>query len=287
MAFGSDWESGEAILKHYEQSYLVFRPFYHLFRPIFFGVENVPVERPVMLVTNHPFGGVFAGVLLLQQICLRRRVVVRTIAHPQIFQNPLLRLLARYGGLVDGSQETLAKVLQMGHSIHTTPGGTREAWGRRPNRYDLNWKEDPGFARFAIKQECPILPAVVVGLTDAFDIVLSHEDILASAVGPWLRRFGLGKAVRPIVRGIGPTPIPRPERLYFQVCSPIETAPYKRWSDESGAERNLLEKTKESLNGAIDSLLSFRRRDPERSVVRRLQAAVKPNGDNSPYTSTR
>ena len=38
-------------------------------------------------------------------------------------------------------------------------------------------------------------------------------------------------ALLPLARGIGPTPLPRPERFYFQFSNPIPTAEYAGQQD--------------------------------------------------------
>jgi hypothetical protein len=73
----------------------------------------------------------------------------------------------------------------------------------------------------------------------------------------------------PIVRGIGLTPIPRPERLYFWFGEPIPTDFYRGVADETNA-RELRSHTANAIEAGITFLLDERERDPSRSVVSRL-----------------
>jgi hypothetical protein len=72
----------------------------------------------------------------------------------------------------------------------------------------------------------------------------------------------------PIVRGIGPTPIPRPERQYYWFGETIHTAPVETTDDRAIAD--IRDQTKTAIEQGIAFLLEEQRVDPQRSVVRRL-----------------
>jgi hypothetical protein len=73
----------------------------------------------------------------------------------------------------------------------------------------------------------------------------------------------------PIVRGIGLTPVPRPERLYFWFGEPISTREYDGVADEDNA-RELRARTAASIVGGLNFLFDERENDPERSLLQRL-----------------
>ena len=72
----------------------------------------------------------------------------------------------------------------------------------------------------------------------------------------------------PIVRGIGPTPIPRPERQYYWFGESIDTTTLAA-ADES-AVKDVRDQTKSAIERGIAFLLEEQRTDPNRSVLKRL-----------------
>jgi hypothetical protein len=74
----------------------------------------------------------------------------------------------------------------------------------------------------------------------------------------------------PIVRGIGLTPIPRPERQYYWFGEPIDTTAVKgRDTDETTVWR-IPEATKAAVENGIAFLREEQKNDPNRSVIKRL-----------------
>lgn len=64
----------------------------------------------------------------------------------------------------------------------------------------------------------------------------------------------------PIARGIGPTPLPRPERLYFAFGPPIPPPP----SDDEHSVRALRDHTKSAVEALIAQLLEEQAADKSR-----------------------
>jgi 1-acyl-sn-glycerol-3-phosphate acyltransferase len=89
----------------------------------------------------------------------------------------------------------------------------------------------------------------------------------------WKNRLGFAvTAIQgryPIVRGIGLTSIPRPERMYFWFGEPISTLEYGGVADEHNA-RELRARTAASIEGGLDFLVDEREKDPERTLLIRL-----------------
>ena len=74
------------------------------------------------------------------------------------------------------------------------------------------------------------------------------------------------------MRGIGPTPLPRPERMYFRFEPPIETASYEeRWDNPARCE-DLRDRVKAAIERSIEQSLAERERDPNRQLLARLSA---------------
>jgi hypothetical protein len=79
----------------------------------------------------------------------------------------------------------------------------------------------------------------------------------------------MGFPTPPVVRGIGLTPIPRPERLCFWFGEPIDTT---RFADEDDdvAARAVRDEVKLSVMTGIEFLRDERDHDPDRDLAKRL-----------------
>jgi hypothetical protein len=69
----------------------------------------------------------------------------------------------------------------------------------------------------------------------------------------------------PLTRGLGPTLIPRPQRMYLRFAGPIDTTKPASVSEEKWVAK-VKEKTKESLQQSLADLLVIRGRDPYREL---------------------
>ena len=76
----------------------------------------------------------------------------------------------------------------------------------------------------------------------------------------------------PVVKGLGKTPLPRPERLYFDLRPPIETRGFGGDASDDNA-RLVRDLTKASIEQGIRDMQAFRENDPERSLRVRLGRA--------------
>ena len=78
-----------------------------------------------------------------------------------------------------------------------------------------------------------------------------------------------GFPVPPVVRGVGLTPIPRPERLYFWFGEPIETTRFAGHDIDTTA-RTVRDEVKQAVKAGIQFLHDEREHDPDRPLVKRL-----------------
>ena len=93
------------------------------------------------------------------------------------------------------------------------PGGGREIAKFKGEEYSLRWQGRTGFARIAAEHDYPIVPAGLIGGDDVYRSLTTRD-------GRWGRLSqALAKALgapddmaMPLLHGIGPTLIPRPQR---------------------------------------------------------------------------
>lgn len=259
MARNADLDRGLRLLE----------PWRRLVSPVFVGLERIPAaERPLLFVGNHTLLGLLDTPLLFAEIYRKAGIVLRALGDHGHFNVPVWReLLARFG-VVDGTRENCDRLMREGEAILVFPGGGREVAKRRGEKYRLIWKERLGFARMALRHGCTIMPFAAVGVEDALDIVVDGDDLLASPLGPLIRKLKIRPdVVPPVLKGIGPTPLPRPERLYFLIGEPVRV---EKGPDEDAAARALRDRVKAAVEAGIGELIALRAADPGRTLKGRL-----------------
>lgn len=239
-------------------------PWRWMFHPVFHGLEHIPDSRPLLFVGNHTLYGLIDIPLLFDEIWNRRGIFLRGMADRGHYQIPLWRDLLTSAGAVLGTRENCAQLMRAGEAIVVFPGGAREVFKTRGEKYKLLWKERYGFARLAIAHGCTVVPFASVGVEDAYDILLDRDDYMATPLGRLAAWLGFrADAMIPIARGIGPTPIPRPARIYFKILPPIETASYGGAAAGADAVFDLQRRTHDAIERGLVELREEQGRDPE------------------------
>jgi 1-acyl-sn-glycerol-3-phosphate acyltransferase len=254
----------------------VLGPVRALVQPHFLGLEHVPTQGPVLLVANHTLGGLYDVPFLWAELHERLGVALKILGDHTHFLMPGWReLLGRYG-VVRGTPDNLRRLFSLGEHVLVFPGGGRELAKRRGEAYRLVWKERVGFARLAIAQGVPIVPVAAVGVEHALDVVVDAGDYLKSPLGRALRAVLKERAedLPPIIKGIGPTPIPRPERLYFRFGPPVPTAHLRGQESSAAVVRAVRDEVKAAVEGQLVELLALRQADPRRKLLPRLARAL-------------
>ena len=243
--------------------------------PRFIGMDRVPDVRPLLFVGNHTVWGVIDTPLLFAALYEEKGIFLRSLGDHVHFQIPGWSHLLRRVGAVDGTREACGALMRAGEAILVFPGGGREVAKRRGERYQLLWKERLGFARMAIEHRCTIVPFAAVGVEDALDVVLDSSDLLRTPIGKAMKRMGLRvELVPPIVKGIGPTPLPRPERLYFELRAPVDPREFGDDPGDDRAARALRDRVKGEVEAGIASLFAAREADPQRRLLPRLRERI-------------
>jgi len=243
-------------------------PIRTLINPKVYGIENVP-KRRALLVGNHTVMGMLDSPLMCAELW-ERGIVVRSLGDHAHFKIPVWRDILTACGVVDGTRATTSELMRRGEVILVYPGGGREVAKRKGEQYKLIWKERMGFARLAIEHGYRIVPFAAVGAEEAVDIVLDGDNPLLAPTRLFAEKVLGSKDTMPITRGIGLTPIPRPERQYYWFGKPISTKGVQGQQDDDTVVRRVREKTKKAVEGGMEFLLAERENDPNRSVLKRL-----------------
>ncbi|MBV8350280.1 MAG: acyltransferase family protein [Mycolicibacterium sp.] len=253
-------------------------PLRKLIDPKVYGIENVP-KRRALLVGNHTLYGVLDLPLICAELAERGRIV-RMLGDHAFFKLPDWRGVLSSWGVVEGNPANCAALMRRRELILVFPGGGREVGKHKGERYKLVWKTRMGFARLAIEYGYPIVPFASVGSEEALDIVADADSPLLAPMRPIFEKVWGSPDEWPIVRGVGPTPIPRPERQYHWFGEPIHTTGVKGREADEAVVRGVRDATKAAVEKGIGFLLVERINDPNRSVIKRLVGPERRAGSD-------
>lgn len=243
-------------------------PFYAYFTPKFLGLENVDNTRPHFFVGYHTLLSM-TDIFYVTELFLQKGIMLRSLADSFHFHVPGWGQFWQRLGIVKASRENCAKLMEAGENVLVFPGGAREAFKRKNEQYKVNWQNRSGFARMAIEHNYPIIPLASVGWEDAVDILYDADDIMNTWVGRLLKYTGIAKYIRdgeelpPIVKGMGWTLLPRPERLYVSFGESIDISEFAGRAEDKAAQMAVREKVERSVKKQMDQLLKFRASDME------------------------
>lgn len=240
-------------------------------QPLLLDVEHVPTEGPFLLVGNHQLLGMQDLPALVRGIEVRRGIHLRAMADSFHFAIPVWRDLLTGMGAVVGSRDNCRALLGSGEGVLVLPGGAREVYKRRGERYRLLWSGRTGFARMAIEFAAPIVPFAAVGAEDRFDVIVDVDHPIGRPVRAVTRRIGRTDVGTVLVRGTGFAGLPGTGRLYFRFGAPIATGGLV--NDPEG-RRALRDRVQGEVERMIEELLAYRETDPRRGLLARVRKAV-------------
>jgi 1-acyl-sn-glycerol-3-phosphate acyltransferase len=234
-------------------------------RPSFSGLENVDPARPTLFVGNHTLFGVIDVPHIVGELQRVHGIFPRSLGDRAHFAVPVWRELLTSLGCVEGTRDNCSALMRAREHVLVFPGGAREVFKRKGEAYRLIWKERIGFVQMAAAHGYRIVPFASVGADEAFDIALDADDLMRTPIGALLRATGLaqkylrdGEALPPLVRGLGPTLVPKPVRFRFSFGAPIATAAYRRKTDDVAAMLALRAKVAASIEAQLALLLAQR-----------------------------
>jgi len=247
------------------------------FAPEYLHLERADPARPTLFVGNHSVFGVLDVLLFADGLYRERGISLRMLADRNHFKLPLWRDFVEQTGAVLGTRANCAALMRRGEHILVFPGGAREVFKHKGEAYRLIWKERYGFVQLAVEHGYSITPYATVGAEEAFDVLLDSSDYMATPLGRYLRKSGIadrylrgGEEFPPVVRGLGLTALPRPERLYFSIGKPIATGRYEGKAGDPALLRRLRERVRRALERLIAELQEHRARDTRQGRLRRV-----------------
>lgn len=242
------------------------QPVLDLSRPYVDGLENLPPDGRFLLVGNHTQFG--SEVFLIPDM-VRRSVGTRV--RPLADRNfGRLRglpadLMAAFGGVI-GAPETVRELMRHDETILVFPGGGREIAKFKGEEYALRWQGRSGFARVSVANGYPIVPVGLVGGDDVYRSWTTRDSAYAKFSAALSRRLnGRPDMAMPLLQGIGPTLIARPQRMYLRFGAPIDTTTPLGVENEQWVDI-VKERTRRHLETILSELLRLREKDPYRGL---------------------
>jgi len=242
-------------------------PYRRITQPKFYGIGNLPDEGS-LLVGNHTIYGFLDLPFMLAEVWKRRQIAVRGLGEDAHYAVPVWRDLLAACGMVRGTRDNVRALMRDRQTILVFPGGSREVFKRRGQQYQLLWRDRMGFARLAIEHGYPIVPCAAVGAEDMLDVIADVDTPVYGQLARLAKKV-TGFPLPPVVRGVGLTPMPRPERLYFWFGEPIDTTGFAGRNDDTAA-RAVRDEVKQSVLAGIQFLRDERDKDPDRDLAKRL-----------------
>lgn len=250
----------------------VIAPLARVTAPEVVGIDRLP-DRGALFVGNHTTFGLLDVPFMVAELWTRRGIVLRGLGEHAHYSIPVWRDLLEMGGMVRGTRENVGALMGAGENVLVFPGGSGEVFKRRDQRYQLLWKERLGFAHLAIEFGYPVVPFAAVGAEEMYDVVADDSTPGFRQVSALMKRL-VGIPLPPLPRGVGPTLLPRPERLYFGFGEPIDTTRFGGRADDDDAARALRDEVRAAVESGIDELQALRGADPKRGLVARLRPSV-------------
>ncbi|WP_328363130.1 acyltransferase family protein [Mycobacterium sp. NBC_00419] len=236
-------------------------------KPYVDGLNNLPRDGRFLLVGNHTTFGMAEIVMIPYFVHRELGVRVRGLAEKSFgdVRGVAADVLAAAGAVV-GTPANATALMANDETILVFPGGGREMPKFKGEEYRLSWQGRSGFARLAIAHDYPIVPVGLVGGDDVYHGLVERD----SAVGRVSQFIGRRIGGRPDMaipptRGLGPTLLPDPKRMYLRFALPIDTTKPARTKAETW-EATVKERTQSALEGVLADLQTLRETDPFRNL---------------------
>ncbi len=242
-------------------------PLQLLTRPYVDGLDGLPADG-ALYAGNHSSFAVLDAPFMIAELWQRRGIAVRPVGDHGHYAVPVWRETIEAAGVVRGTRANVRKLMAERANLLVFPGGAAEVFRPRGQKYQLLWKERLGFAKLAIETGYPIVPFAAVGAEEMLDILVDTHtpgfDQLSAAV----KSLG-GWGLPPLPIGIGPTVVPRFQRLYFSFRTPVDTARFNGDASDRNAAA-VRDEVRAAVVEGLDEMRRFRSIDPDRKLGRAL-----------------
>lgn len=230
------------------------------------GLENLPRERPFIVVSIHSGGPMLPDVwpmLATWWNLYSPEAPAYALVHDAAFRVPFVRNALIKVGALRASRDNAEKVLRAGGMLGILPGGDTEAlrsfWNR--NRVDL--RGHTFFVELALRYGVPVVPVVNVGGHEVYFTLLSSRRLAR-----WTRieRLTRVKTV-PITVGLpwgiwpgGFLPyLPLPSKISYRVGEPFHFSHDPELARDADYVRKRADEIEDAMQAMVDDLAARRR----------------------------
>lgn len=177
------------------------------------GMENIPATGKGLFVSNHRGFMPLDAVMHLSLLFTHTKRVPRFLIIHSLLRTPFLaNFLTKLGGVV-ASQENAKRLFDQGSIVGIFPEGIRGTFLPYKRTYKLRSFVRSEFARIAVENQAPILPAAVIGHAEIFPIIGRIDS-------SWVVKE-LGWPYLPIAPMFPLAPIPLPSKWHVRVLPPV------------------------------------------------------------------
>jgi 1-acyl-sn-glycerol-3-phosphate acyltransferase len=174
-------------------------------------VDHLGEHDAMMVVGNHSLA-TYDSMLLGVSMYDRWGRFPSPILDRVVLGTPVIGNALREVGFIDGDRESIVASLKAGNMVAVSPGGMRESLRPSTRKRQVDWAGRTGFVRVAMLAGAPIVLAACPRGDDIFDVTESRITQLV---------YQRTKLPLPLMRGWGPTLMPRPVRLTTHLSAPI------------------------------------------------------------------
>lgn len=203
------------------------------------GLEHIPRRQRGIIVVNHSLATYDIG-MLIHSIYRSTGRFPRPLVDRLIEKIPPLKALCFRMGCAPGRPSVARNLLEDEQLVLVAPGGMGEAIRPHTEKYQIKWDSKRGFIRLAIDTNTPIILAFCPQSDDLYKVYDAEITRF------FYRHFRLPMMV---MRGVGPTLLPRPVKLRHYISSPIipPKKPASRAEYESAVDHFHTEVTRRAI----------------------------------------
>jgi 1-acyl-sn-glycerol-3-phosphate acyltransferase len=216
------------------------------------GMENIPATGKGLYVSNHRGFMPLDAVMHLSLMFTQCNRVPRFLIIHSLLRTPFLsNFLTKLGGVV-ASQENAKRLFDQGELIGFFPEGIRGTFSPYKTTYRLRNFTKSGFARMAVENQAPVIPAAVIGHAEIFPIIGRIDSSLVVKE--------LGWPYLPIAPMFPLAPVPLPSKWHVRVLAPVPLQGLKPADAENDRlMKSFSEYVQRILQANIDDMLPRRK----------------------------
>ena len=215
------------------------------------GIEHIPDDGPVLLISNHS-GQIPVDGMLIGTACLLEKKpprMVRSMVERWVPDIPFVSWVFARAGQVVGTRENARIILRRGGCILVFPEGVRGISKTYDHAYELA-EFGLGFMRLALETGTPIVPVGVIGGEEQMPAVADLKGLAGMFGMPALPIT----PTFPLLGPLGGLPLPVRYRIHFGKAMRFEGAP----DDEDRVIRAQVREVTDAIEALLEQGLSER-----------------------------